>query len=624
MVAIPSPTPVTGLLPIAGSTATRLPIQTLQADFPDVFNLYVLALSAFQSNGNEDLDSNNDLGTSYLQVTGVHGVPFVNWQQDPTKPQYPGIAAGYCTHASTLFLPWHRPYMALYEQLLWLYAQDIVQNQFSGAAQVKYATALKELRLPYWDWASRPTSKTAGGAHLPDIAKQEQIQVTVPGEQPGTTQTKTIHNPLFSYKYTSGMAVNMVNTELQTDSFNESKRCPDADGNQHNEISDAQNFALQDQHTQGIFNLLAVEDYGQFSNTAWRPTKTPATNSYDSVEAHHNNIHNVTGTNMTDKTQDQLTGNMTDLWSSSFDPIFWLHHVNIDRIWAIWQAIHPGSTIDPELAGHDRWTKGTYTMQDDDGSANLEPFHKTPAHNMSDYWTANDMKEIGSTYELGYDYPEAPIALAKDPDALRTVALTARSILYGPNVKQPSFKDAPLHDSPPTGIPNEEASHRREWEAFVRVNRFAVAGSYNIHVFLGPVPDHPADWLLSPNLVGTVSILSPRNIASCQNCQRQRDAPGGLQVSGVVYLTDALYEKLDGDVSADAVVPYLKSNLSWRVARAATEIPTGEVTGLKVGILATPVTYPRANDEIDVVGQPSLFPEITAGKTGGFVEGDVY
>ena len=26
---------------------------------------------------------------------------------------------------------------------------------------------------------------------------------------------------------------------------------------------------------------------------------------------------------------------------SAFDPVFWLHHTNIDRLFSIWQAIYP-------------------------------------------------------------------------------------------------------------------------------------------------------------------------------------------------------------------------------------------------------------------------------------------
>jgi tyrosinase len=29
--------------------------------------------------------------------------------------------------------------------------------------------------------------------------------------------------------------------------------------------------------------------------------------------------------------------------SSPSDPVFWLHHANIDRLWSKWQAKHPGA-----------------------------------------------------------------------------------------------------------------------------------------------------------------------------------------------------------------------------------------------------------------------------------------
>ncbi|MBV7333036.1 tyrosinase family protein [Chloroflexi bacterium TSY] len=39
-------------------------------------------------------------------------------------------------------------------------------------------------------------------------------------------------------------------------------------------------------------------------------------------------------------------GDMTDNRVTAFDPIFWSHHCNVDRLWAVWQEQNPG--INPE------------------------------------------------------------------------------------------------------------------------------------------------------------------------------------------------------------------------------------------------------------------------------------
>lgn len=61
---------------------------------------------------------------------------------------------------------------------------------------------------------------------------------------------------------------------------------------------------------------------------------------------------------------------------AGFDPIFWLHHANVDRIFALWQALYPDSYITPTVnaygsyyepvgtvdSGTTGWCGTTYTV----------------------------------------------------------------------------------------------------------------------------------------------------------------------------------------------------------------------------------------------------------------------
>lgn len=40
---------------------------------------------------------------------------------------------------------------------------------------------------------------------------------------------------------------------------------------------------------------------------------------------------------------------MRDPEIAGFDPIFWLHHANVDRLFAMWQAVYPESYIIPTV-----------------------------------------------------------------------------------------------------------------------------------------------------------------------------------------------------------------------------------------------------------------------------------
>jgi tyrosinase len=57
------------------------------------------------------------------------------------------------------------------------------------------------------------------------------------------------------------------------------------------------------------------------------------------LENLHNGVHSWVG------------GPMGDLDTAPADPLFWMHHANIDRIWESWRHTHPG--LNPTLSGSD-------------------------------------------------------------------------------------------------------------------------------------------------------------------------------------------------------------------------------------------------------------------------------
>lgn len=110
--------------------------------------------------------------------------------------------------------------------------------------------------------------------------------------------------------------------------------------------------------------------------------------SKPSFESPHNIVHDVVGCG---------NGTMLDLNWAAFDPIFMLHHANVDRLIALWQAIYPNSSIFAIVDYED----SIYGTAGGNVSANtpLKPFYQTDGN----FFTSNTAKDIST---FGYTYPE--------------------------------------------------------------------------------------------------------------------------------------------------------------------------------------------------------------------------
>ena len=163
-----------------------------------------------------------------------------------------------------------------------------------------------------------------------------------------------------------------------------------------------------------INTILQIPDFLTFGSgvaLTQRPTSPPfgATGRLEGTP--HNYIHNFVGGNM-------------GTFMSPLDPIFWLHHANIDRLWAEWTRRHPGRTPnDP------RWLDFSLNQ--------FFQLNGTPI--------TRRVSEVLTTYQLGYRYDTQPAAAPAMILAAAPVAEAAAANLRSEAaVPQPATFEAPV------------------------------------------------------------------------------------------------------------------------------------------------------------------------------------
>ncbi|KAK6516199.1 hypothetical protein TWF506_006109 [Arthrobotrys conoides] len=332
-------------------------------------NLYLLALKRMMEKSQSD-------PTSHYQVAGIHGRPYVAWD---------GVRGGnndggYCTHADILFLSWHRPYLALYEGILYAEVQKIAKEFRSGTDDSRKAlAAAQDWRMPYWDWASDAT--------IPElIGNTPRVTVRMPNGQ-----DQTIDNPLYSYKYNFAGSGRRQDADLPSQPFNTAAGTTRVPINTLN----AQLANIGSNLRDRVYNLLADTGYANFARFSNKGTTTAVNGKVDSLESVHDVIHATVGGG---------SGEMGWVDYAAHDPLFFLHHTNIDRLFAMWQAVNRDNA-NAYIKPTDKFksTYGTFAIQrnsDISSTSPLPPFRKASGNN---FYTSDDVK---STKAFGYAYPE--------------------------------------------------------------------------------------------------------------------------------------------------------------------------------------------------------------------------
>ncbi|KAF2155064.1 Di-copper centre-containing protein [Myriangium duriaei CBS 260.36] len=545
----------------------RVELRTMQQNNPDQFSLYIQGLREFMN-----VDQSDPL--SYYQIAGIHGRPYSPWEGWTSAAGSGGYGGGYCTHVSNIFLTWHRPYLALFEQVLYGHVQNVA-NSYPAATKARFQAAAKNFRIPYWDWAAVPTC--SGCQPYPLLVQNMYITVTTP------SGSQSVLNPLFRYDFHPISANDMVYNPFAQ--WGVTKRYPtswDQNGvSQNNLIAPqiANNRASFADRLYNLFTNPAYNNFTMFSNEAWQASS--GMSGADSIESIHDAIHSITGSN----------GHMTYLDYSAFDPIFWLHHTNIDRLWDMWTAIKGSSsyvTRAPAQGSTYTYPSGTQI----DANFGLKPWAKDGNRNL---FTSQDVR---STLPFFYSYPETQNANSGSVTA-------AVNRLYGSsngNSKRNSKRDN---------------SHHYHYIANIVSQKFQLKGSYAVYMFLGDPGSDSSKWPVSSNLVGTHGVSA--NLADEQNTgMSNMDLP----ITGTIPLTTTLLSKVSAgqlkDMTPQTVEDYLKSTLTWRVAMLdGTIVPSSQVPGLSVTVVTSDVQPPKSETDFPQWGAFASMANVTTGQDGG-------
>ncbi|KAJ6580116.1 tyrosinase [Mycena vulgaris] len=577
----------------------------------DQFSLYIQALQQIYGKQQPDVDS-------FFSMAGIHGLPYQPWDsagEEPVDPTDPEAWQGYCTHGNVLFPTFHRPYLFLFEQVLQTAAINIAATY--TVDQDRFKKAAMELRQPYWDWARNSVPPA-------EVISLNQVTITAPNGQKiqvdNPLRRYTFHpiDPSFPDPY-SGWQTTLRHPD-STD--------PDAQDN----VAELTNTlkSTQRQLKTKTYNLLTrVHTWPAFSNH----TPGDGGSTSNSLEAIHDGIHTNVGGN----------GQMSDPSVAAFDPIFFLHHCNVDRVLSLWSALNPGVWVTPGKA-----TGGTRTIPPDapvDKTTDLTPFWSS----QSDYWASSD---VTVTSKVGYTYPEFNGLDMSDPNKVRSAVAQKVNQLYGgsifasisalsaspavsaakpaavPVAPKSNLAAAPAHSNPaPAPVPHVQANlahvtlpHNTEerkiwdWTARIQVKKYEVGGSFAVLLFLGAVPDDPKQWRTSSNFVGAHHIFANSVPDRCANCRTHRDA----EVEGFVHLDEGIAEHSGlGSLEPNVVEPYLKHNLHWRIQKAGGQVvDLSAVPSLEVTVFATPLTLPPGSD-FPVPGERRHHGGITHGRSGG-------
>ncbi|KAF5682087.1 tyrosinase precursor [Fusarium circinatum] len=516
---------VTGV-PVTGGAAVpaRKNINDMHKAGGPAWDLYMRAVRSMY-------DAKETDWKSYFQVAGIHGKPFIQWNGGGGRSGngWPG----YCPHGESIFLTWHRPYVMLYEQILVEHAKRLA-NLYPSKYRKQYVDAANNLRAAYWDWALDG---------IPSILTQQNVAVKVPNGS--GLKTINMKNPLYTYNFPKD-ALNNKYGSWDDEHRVRIYHCPAPDSFP----SSANKLLRQRPYKQWVYDVMTrPTTFNQFASTGANGA---------SLEQIHNAIH----------WDASCAGQFLATEFSGFDSLFWLHHANVDRLWAYWQAMHPSqSTFTGSYSGGARYStpQGTRITP----SSPLNPFYKSRGN----FHTSDSVKSIkgfGYTY-AGLEYWHMSAS------QLSSSARTTINRLYGSGSSR-------RRDVEERGLIEERAgASTTRYFANVQLDVTEVERPAQVNVYVSGklvgglvVMRQPAEGIVHGSFSADQAADAPQLLAACSPTKVADAVTSGLQVEIV---------KLDGSKIDISTVPSLKLSLD--------------------DVAYTP---PAAEDDLPVYGTPRTQP----------------
>jgi tyrosinase len=288
------------------------------------------------------------------------------------RPGYAGYQIG---HESPTFLPWHRKFLLMYEQAL---------REVSG----------KDIVLPYWDWTdAASTDAVFSNDFMGSGGDPTQGYAVVQG--PFRLDTWKVH-----VLPKDGTTTYLVRGNLDDKSPLPKKA--DIDTCLALEVYDAPTWDKDAGIETGSDGGTSTYSFRSCLE-GWTHGHTPHDTPYDHASDGlmpdaggqpnhaHNSAHIWVGGIIKMEDGGEIIGSMAAVDTSPNDPAFFLHHANVDRLWAEWQESHPDAYLPGD--GREGWN----------APDSLYPFNQYPddPRVKSGGNTVGDMLDVRA---LGYEY----------------------------------------------------------------------------------------------------------------------------------------------------------------------------------------------------------------------------